>query len=149
MEEILVAVDGSEESNEIVNSAIDLSKRTTLPIALLYVIKDGQEEPEAIREFEKVERFHDAYANYLQDLGKKVTTKLKEVVEKENISCRTIIELGNPADRILNVAETDGAKFIVVGLKGLHGINRIRSLGSVSRRVVENAKCPVLVVPSS
>ena len=75
MEEILVAVDGSEESNEIVKSAIDLSKRTSLPVALVYVIKNGQEEPDAIREFERVERFHDAYANYLQDIGKKVTTK--------------------------------------------------------------------------
>ena len=148
MEEILVAIDGSGESNEIVKSAIDLSKRTSLPVALVYVIKNGQEEPEAIREFERVERFHDAYANYLQDIGKKVTTKLKEVLEKQNIPCRTIVEIGNPADRILNVAETGDAKFIVVGLKGLHGINRIRSLGSVSRRVVDNAKCPVLVVPS-
>lgn len=130
------------------NSAIDLSKRTSLPILLVYVIKDGQEEPEAIKEFEKAEHFHDAYVNYLQELGKKVTMKLKQVAEKENIPCRTIVEIGNPAERILNLAEAGDSKFIVVGLKGLHGINRVRSLGSVSRRVVENAKCPVLVVPS-
>jgi len=36
---------------------------------------------------------------------------------------------------------------IVVGMKGLHGVSRIRSLGSVSRRIVENSTRPVLIVP--
>ena len=51
------------------------------------------------------------------------------------------------ADEILNVANVEKVRMIVMGIKGLHGLAKIRSLGSVTRRVVENADCPVLVVP--
>ena len=148
MQEILVAVDGSKQSEQVVDSAIDLAKRTSLPILLVYVMKDVREEPEAVKEFEKVEHFHDAYANYLKEIGDSVTGRMTERIEKSNISCRTIVELGNPAERILKIADDSKSSFVVVGLKGLHGVERIRSLGSVSRRIVENAHCPVMVVPS-
>jgi nucleotide-binding universal stress UspA family protein len=32
-------------------------------------------------------------------------------------------------------------------LKGLHGLARFRSLGSISRRVLEHSELPVVVVP--
>ncbi len=51
------------------------------------------------------------------------------------------------ADEILNVANVEKVRMIVIGIKGLHGLAKIRSLGSVTRRVAENAECPVLVVP--
>jgi nucleotide-binding universal stress UspA family protein len=35
----------------------------------------------------------------------------------------------------------------VVGVVGLRGIRRVMALGSVARRVIENAKTPVVVVP--
>jgi nucleotide-binding universal stress UspA family protein len=33
-----------------------------------------------------------------------------------------------------------------MGSQGLRGINKIKVLGSVSRQVLENASCPVVVV---
>jgi len=53
--------------------------------------------------------------------------------------------VGNPADEILDVAATQHADLILLGAKGLSGIDRFL-LGSVSTRVVQHAKCAVLVV---
>ena len=36
---------------------------------------------------------------------------------------------------------------IVLGVKGLHGLARFRSMGSVARNVIENSPVPVLSVP--
>lgn len=53
--------------------------------------------------------------------------------------------VGNPAEEILDVAATQHADLIVLGAKGLSGIDRFL-LGSVSTRVVQHAKGAVLVV---
>ncbi len=50
----------------------------------------------------------------------------------------------HPAKEILRVAEYVGADLIIVGSKGLTGIERI-VLGSVSEHVVREAKCSVVI----
>lgn len=52
--------------------------------------------------------------------------------------------IGKPAAEILGVAEDVGADLIIVGSKGLTGIERA-VLGSVSEKVVREAKCTVEV----
>ena len=54
-------------------------------------------------------------------------------------------QVGNPADEIMKVAAQQHADLIVVGAKGLAGLDRFL-LGSVSTRVVQHADCSVLVV---
>jgi nucleotide-binding universal stress UspA family protein len=57
-----------------------------------------------------------------------------------------IIVNGNIAEEILKVAKKKTIDLIVIGSQGLHGISKIKSLGSVSRKVSELASCPVLIV---
>jgi hypothetical protein len=49
------------------------------------------------------------------------------------------------ADEILNFANKIGADLIAMGSHGLTGVLRVL-MGSVSRKVVDHAKCPVLIV---
>lgn len=146
MAEILVAVDGSARSNRIVEFSCELARQMSSSILLLYVGKT-EPEPEGVRDFARAEHLRDAYATYLQDVGNSVTSKLREEIEKQHVPFRALVEFGDPAKTILALADSSQAKMIVVGLTGLHNIGLLRSLGSVARRVVENAKCPVVVVP--
>jgi len=57
-----------------------------------------------------------------------------------------IIINGNIAEEILKIAKQKLADIIVIGSQGLHGIGRIKTLGSVSRKVSELADCAVLIV---
>ncbi len=146
--EILVAVDGSEHSTKVVSAATDLAKKTSSKILLVSVINPPPQEPEGIRAYEKVENFPDAYAEYLKAITDHLTEKLSKQIQSQSVQHRVVTPSGNPAKEILELADLDKVKSIVIGLKGQHhGIGLIGSLGSVSRRVIENSKVPVLVVP--
>jgi nucleotide-binding universal stress UspA family protein len=55
------------------------------------------------------------------------------------------VRLGKPADTVLRVAEEVGADLLFIGSHNKVGLERYL-LGSVSERVVREAKCPVMVV---
>jgi nucleotide-binding universal stress UspA family protein len=144
---ILVAIDGSAHSEKVVDFACDVAKKESAGITLVYVIKNPAEESEEIKEYEKAEGYPDAYAEYLKEAGDNIMSKWTKEVESAGVSCKPLVEYGNPADRILETAKANNVGMIVLGLHGLHGLARLRSLGSVSRRVVEHSSCPVAVVP--
>ena len=67
--------------------------------------------------------------------------KLKEA----GVTAKTIEAVGHPAESIVSEAERGGFDLIVVGHRGLHGVQRFL-MGSTSTRVVTHAHCDVLVV---
>lgn len=58
---------------------------------------------------------------------------------------RTVLRIGSPAEEIVHVAQKMQVDLIVIGNKGRRGIDRW-VLGSVSEKVLQRAKCPVLIV---
>ncbi len=52
----------------------------------------------------------------------------------------------SPAKAILDYAKKTDSDLIVMGSQGLRGIDKVRVLGSVSRHVLENSSCPVIIV---
>lgn len=147
MAPIVVAVDGSKHCEKVVDVACEIAKDLNTSIVLIYVLRKMPEEPEGVRAFEESEHYKEAFATYLEELGESVTTKLAQRIKEQNVQSVTMTEVGNPVERIVETARLQNARMIVLGLHGLHNVGLIRSLGSVARRVIENAGCPVLVVP--
>ncbi len=147
MNEILVAVDGSDHSFKVIDVANDLASKLAAEILLVYVVQQPAEEPIGIKDYEKAEQYHDAYADYLQNLDEKAMGKFSDVLKKAGIKFRAITPTGNPAAEILNITGLEKPMMIVLGVKGLHGLARFRSMGSVARNVIENSPVPVLCVP--
>ena len=73
---------------------------------------------------------------------------LEDVAEDLNarygVDVETKVDLGVPAEGILNAAERVGAELIVMGTHGRQGFSHL-VLGSVAEKVVRKAKCSVLV----
>jgi nucleotide-binding universal stress UspA family protein len=147
MDEILVAVDGSDYSFKVIDVASDVAKRLDAEILLVYVVQEPVEEPIGLKEYEKAEQYYDAYADYLQTLHQQAVSKFSEALKKTGVQFRAITPTGNPAAEILNVVEAEKPKMIILGVKGLHGLARFRSMGSVARNVIENSPVPVLSIP--
>ena len=81
----------------------------------------------------------------IREVGTGLVQRYGEKLAKVGYQVREVLRLGKPADEILTVAHKAKADFIVTGAKGLGAIGRVL-LGSVSTRVVQHAKCGVLVV---
>ena len=58
------------------------------------------------------------------------------------------VRAGQPADEILKFADAESVDLIVMGTHGATGLERLLH-GSVCRKVLRNAKCPVMAVKDS
>ena len=101
MNEILVAVDGSDHSFKVIDVANDLASKLAAEILLVYVVQQPAEEPIGIKDYEEAEQYHDAYADYLQNLDEKAMGKFSDVLKKAGIKFRAITPTGNPSCRDL------------------------------------------------
>jgi len=70
----------------------------------------------------------------------------RRLVER-GVDARAHACLGNPAEALMEVADAVGAQMIVVGNRGMTGARRL--LGSVPNTVSHQARCGVLIVPTS
>jgi nucleotide-binding universal stress UspA family protein len=57
----------------------------------------------------------------------------------------TILETGDPAATVLQVAKDQGAQFLVMGNRGLGGLSGLLQ-GSVSQKIVAHAPCTCITV---
>ena len=78
-----------------------------------------------------------------------VANTLAKQLEEEDVGYETRGLVGDPADQIILLAQRIDADMIVMGFEALHGLGKLRALGSVSRAVMEKTTCPVLTVPVS
>lgn len=144
---ILVAVDGSPHSHKVADVAIELAKKTGAKILLTHVVH-RLEAPEEFAQYVKTERVDaDPDFYYRRLVGETILEKIGAKVVSAGVDLERILEFGDPADKILEVAEIRKPSYIVVGIVGLRGLRRVAALGSVARRVIENAKVPVVSVP--
>ncbi|BDH79101.1 MAG TPA: universal stress protein [Methanothermobacter sp.] len=140
---ILLATDGSKCSNIAAEHAIKIAEQNNAELIVL-----------AVTETYSVEKLP------VEDLTRKVIQLFKEESEKALEDVKDMIEEkgypikftlknveGKAADSILQVAEDEDVDLIVVGVSGKHALERF-VLGSVSEKVVRNARVPVLVVRS-
>ena len=115
---------------------MDNVKRILVPI-------DSSEIAErAMQQAIKINRFNEAEVHilYVADINKSAKELFPEGMK---IVCA--YRTGDPAEAIRDYEKEISADLIVMGSRGL-GLVRGVLLGSVSKYVLEHAKCPVLIV---
>lgn len=136
-EKILVALDGSEYTDAIVDQAISMGRICNSTIFAISVIAFF---PESLAIAPQLE----------EELAKKTREFLeivKKKIEKENLTCETIVRLdAQPSIPIVEEAKNRSVDLIIMGTRGTTGLKRI-FLGSVAQKVIGYAPCPVMVVP--
>lgn len=133
---ILVPVDGSDSSDRAIDQAIYLAKICDAKLDFIYVANINQLAINAC--------LSDAILEAVTKAGNVILDRALEKVPA-NIKAKGFSETGSPAVVILDVAENENCDLIVMGSRGL-GIVKGVLLGSVSQHLVEQAKCPVMVV---
>jgi nucleotide-binding universal stress UspA family protein len=134
-ERILVAVDGSPQSEKTIAIALDLAQRYTAVVTVVHV-----------REYER-------YEGSDVDLGPPVpaenlVAKAVARFEEAGVDARGEIRrvsTGDTPQQIIEVAVAARADLIVLGSRGMTEWKSLL-LGGVANKVVHHAACPVLLV---
>jgi nucleotide-binding universal stress UspA family protein len=138
-DKILVPVDFSELSNNALDYALQLAKKTNAELHLLHVY-DLQ-----IFMYNPVQLSPDEYdieEEVTQELEKLRKTILSENPEFKVIHCAT---LGVPVDEINAYSRKEKIDLIVIGTQGA-GYIQERILGSTTSLLIRSAKKPVMVI---
>lgn len=126
MERILVAVDDSVEALAAARVAATVAAAWKARLRIVTVVMDGR--------IDEAKRLVEHVARELQAAG----------VPQSAIE--TVVENGEPFQRILEAARTWPAELIVMGVSRPDNL-RSPYVGSQTEHVLEFAACPVLVVP--
>ena len=137
--EIIVAVDGSDASNEAVRWAANAALKRKQPLKLVsaytmpqFMYADGMVPPQEL------------YDELESEAGDKIENARKIVTDfSADVEVSYLVKEGAPIDTLLDLSET--AEMIVMGSRGLGSLSSL-VMGSVSSAVVAHAECPVVVV---
>lgn len=142
---ILLGLDRSEDSNAAVEAVCKRSWPAGSEVALLSVVDtvmavnpDAGQPPATVKWIEVGDE-----KNW--DQVRELFAPEAEKLRAAGLHVDVLVRRGNPADQILEEAQTWGADCIFVGAKGTRGIDRLL-LGSVSSAVAARAHCSVEVV---
>ncbi len=148
LQNILVPIDGSEQSFRAANHAAylaSLSKftKTASSMTLLYIVDMNKE----VSAFEQVS-LGGYIPSELKNKGYDILYDLKnQLFTKAQIPINVVVKVGFPAEVIVEMAQDQDLHFSYI-VMGSRGLGKLRSifLGSVSRYVLQHAPCPVLIV---
>lgn len=138
MQKILVAHDGSKSSDKALKKAVELAMNLNASLTVLSVIPELY-----LTELSEVDR-----NRVLEALSRETTDAMERIrksLSGKSMEVKTLIRQGDPAEKILETAQKMKVDLIVTGSHGRHGTKKFL-LGSVSSKIVDYSKCPVLVV---
>lgn len=138
--EILIATDGSVASEKAANCGINILKSSGAKVYAVYVIDITSYDSVLMDESWTKER-----SGELENVGLKATSYVEKIAKDAGMEVESVVLKGHPAKEIIDFAEKQNVDIIVVGSLGKSSIERF-AIGSVSEKVVRNAKVPILVV---
>lgn len=139
---ILVLVDGSMHSYRALDRAIEIATVAKYELNLLHILNTE----DRIGEYSALPNvlIPQEAMKHLEEEGNRVLEEAKAKVPT-SVKVEIFLEMGSPAGRALEFIENTKPDMTIVGSRGLGQLKRLL-LGSVSRYLIENAPCPVMVV---
>ena len=146
---ILVPYDGSKYSVKALTRATELAHNLDSEIFLFSVVNTGYISPPGLLGLIKSKKEKATIKKWSKSVKADTEKMLKNAVKKcesKGIFVSFSVDQGDVASKILDFSKKKKISLIIIGSHGLHGIEKLKTLGSVSRRVSENANCPVLII---
>jgi nucleotide-binding universal stress UspA family protein len=142
IKKILIPVVKSEYSDKIISYAIILAKGSGASITAIHVLdKSAQGDlgdlfPLKVEEYDKATRKR----------AEELLTGVQQVIEKQGIKTGIeVIGAKSVPKGIIDYAKESGVDVIVIGTKGLTGVEKFL-MGSVASAVIDHVHCPVVAI---
>ncbi len=140
--QVVVGYDFSKSSRDAMYRAIALAKRAPFHTLHFVCVVEPHGSVAPLPRHGHVD--YDYTERVQQAMTQSIAEELGAAAITDRVHFFVHARIGHPADEILMLAREVGADLIIVGSKGLVGVERF-VLGSVSERVVREAGCTVEV----
>ena len=138
---ILVPYDASRYSNEAFKEALKIAKKFDAKLVVITILGSDVKQRDRMT-LERAMEIQDEQ----EDIATKILKDLEKTAKEQGVDFSfDAIYDPEPAKGIVNFANSNNFDLIVVGSHGRTGLRK-KILGSVAYGVVENAKCPVLII---
>jgi nucleotide-binding universal stress UspA family protein len=151
LREVIVAVDGSDCSHRAAEfAATQLPLPPDCTLRLAHVVPqpifgvEGDPSYPGTPAYQTLNKSNQEARNKARVRLEEIAGRLRSTNPEHTIVVEPVV-MGNPAVELVRIANQHSAGLIVVGSKGVSGIERFL-LGSVSERVLRHAPCSVLIV---
>ena len=139
MRSIVVGTDGSPGAQLAVERTAEIAKGSRARVHLVTAYPDVPSSREMLTSSAKADPID------LRQVAESVLSRAGRELEADGIEFEFHTREGDPAEAIIQVAEEQEADLIVVGARGLTGLQRFL-LGSVSSKLSHHAPISVMVV---
>ena len=135
---ILVAVDGSEQSYDALREAIETAQANDSQLKILYLLND---------KLANIPVHLDTMTLYksVQEHSDYVVDQVQGYLKDTEVSFEIVRLTGSPKREIINYSKENNIDLIVLGSTGLDAIDRF-IIGSTTQYIVNHASCNVMVV---
>jgi nucleotide-binding universal stress UspA family protein len=146
---ILVPHAGTQGGDKALSDAIHIAKITGATINILHVVEPIPGPPKFI--FSSTERrvIQSELKNAENSVKKWMNEELKnrvKICKSKNINANYKVTTGIPENEIMKFVKEKGIDLIIMAKRRkIPGIKNFLKLGSVSRKILEVAKCPLLI----
>ena len=139
---ILVAVDGSENSNKAVALGVEIARKWKPKVYIINVTEDNI--PEGFARFAHDE--HVSVSEYYKRACSQIVADAAGAFIRSGIKkIVTTCPSGDPAEEIIKAAEDNDVDLILMGIMGRGGFSR-KVMGSVSSKVCNHVKSTCITV---
>lgn len=149
---ILVGTDGSSGATAAVKAAAALANASAAELTILSSFqRPDQSLVEAIWEAGALKEGRESVPEEFEwrvsaaGVAQVAVDEASQVAAAEGVEARKRTEEGRPSDALLRVAEEEESDLIVVGNRGMHGVERFL-LGSTPDRISHDPFCDLLIV---
>jgi len=139
-EKILVPLDGSTLATQALPHAEMLAHTLRAELTLFRAVEEVQVATEVIEADQAQQR--------LVDQAERSLKVLAESLEHQVNKPRAVLDVGEPAQKIIEYAKKHGVDLIVMSTHGRTGLSRL-VYGSVAEAVLHTAPCSVLLIRAS
>ena len=140
---ILVGIDGTEESRNAVDYAVNWAKSRKAKVILAFVIEWS---PYAFQTAEENEERHMRREEEIKTAHERVLNPILESLASEGLEIDGVVHHGQVADSLIHVAKKHGATDMVVGRVGDKSVKTL-IFGSVVTKLIQLTHIPVTIVP--
>ena len=147
---ILVPHAGTSAGDKALKHALFVAKSSSAKIILLHVVEQIPRPMMFALSSSEQKKLLKSIRNADQDIKKGMISEMKKRVKicnENNIEASITVTIGSAADEILKIIKKQKVDLVVMAKRRkLKGLKSLLTLGSVSRKIVENTVCPVLLI---